>query len=531
VRNLGLSMGLSLFWLSAIWFVLPDFGRFHVHAVPQPDIYVLGGQRAEWPLTAATDQERARLARARPADGVYRQASFTLPNKDGITLIVPRLRGDSGLWVNSIPLGVANSVPIKGPALGPWQAHARIAPIFLGFSPNRFDILAPDGLGWRGLGPIWHTDLAAGPEFVAKLGAYQTFLVEASFWISLLGILAGAIGVFFQTNRWTFAACLALSLVFWGQGQAFVPDFLAWIAIMVVSMACWSLAARRNYFFSSLAGCAALAGIASLVVFALAPEPGLYLKLAGLSVAGIWPLVGIGLPVLAADQLRGLAGDFVAARAKIADQEVIIQNQEANLHAAIRSNAINEERQRFVRDMHDGVGGQLLSLLMQMRSKSIAPDEVELEIQRGLHDLRLMADSLDHVGSDLNLALTAFERRAAQQLAAAGIGLIWLNSSDLNLLAWDGRKILNLYRVLQEALTNCIRHAYATSIEFAFDLDEAGQALNVTITDNGIGMKPDVKKGRGLTNITKRAAALGASVSYTCGPEGQGTQISLRTVL
>jgi signal transduction histidine kinase len=529
VRTLGLSIGLSLFWLGAIWFVLPDFGRYQIRAVPPSDIFVFGGEKAEWPLSIATGQERARLAKKRPADGIYRQASFTLPSKDGVTIIVPRLEGESGLWVNNIPLGTEEPVPLARTTLGPWQTYARIAPIFLGFSPNRFDVLAKDGFGWRGVGPIWYADLVKGPEFVAKLGTHQKFLAEAGFWISLLGILASTIGLFFQADRIIFVAGLVSSLIFWGQGQTFVPDFLAWIVQLGLFIACWTLAVRRTWLFSSFAGCAAMAGVASLAVFAFAPPPTLYLKLAGLSAAGVWPLLGIGLPILALDNLRGLAGDFVAARAKIANQEIIIQNQEADLHAAIRSSAINEERQRFVRDMHDGVGGQLLSLLMQMRSKTIAPDEVEQELQRGLNDLRLMADSLDHVGSDLDLALTAFERRAAQQLAAAGIGLTWLKNGNFNHLAWDGRKILNLYRVLQEALTNCIRHAKANTISFAFDLTAEGHGFNVTITDDGIGMKPHVETGRGLTNIAKRAAAIGSIVSYTSGPDGKGTKISIRS--
>jgi signal transduction histidine kinase len=529
VRNFGLSLGLTLVWLIGIWFVLPDFGRYQLHAVTPSDVLVFGGHNAEWPLSVGNQQERERLAKIKSVDGIYRQASFTLPNKDGVTIIVPRLKGESGLWVNNIPLGEESLVSTVGPALGPWQTYARVAPIFLGFSPNRFDILARDGFGWRGVGPVWHADLAQGPAFISRLGTHQTFLETTGFWIGLLGILASAVGLFFQADRWMFVAGLALSLIAWGQGQAFAPNIILWFAIVLISMACWTRAMQGHHLFSSLLSCAAVAGVAGLAVFVFSPAPDLYLKLAGLSVVGLWPIVGIGLPVLAAERLRGLVGDFVGARAKIADQEIIIQNQEADLHAAIRSSAINEERQRFVRDMHDGVGGQLLSLLMQMRSKTIAPDEVELELQRGLHDLRLMADSLDHVGSDLDLALTAFERRAAQQLASTGISLTWSKASELNRLAWDGRKILNLYRVLQETLTNCIRHSQATSIEFEFKLDATGEGLHVAITDDGVGMPPDTQKGRGLANITKRAAAIGSSVSYASGPQGKGTQISLHT--
>jgi signal transduction histidine kinase len=529
VRNLGLSLGLTLFWLIAIWFVLPDFGRYQVRSVNPSAIFVFGGAKLDRPSFVATDQEGARLARIRPADGIYRQASFSLPDKNGVIVFLPRLQGECGVWVNYIPLGEERAVPAAGPALGPWQTSAPVAPIFLGFSPNRFDVLAPSGFGWRGVGPIWYADLPNGQEFVSKLGQHQALLVNASFWIGLLGILACMVGLFFQASRWISLAGLGLSLVLCFQGQNVVSNLYLWIGVALVSIALWAMLMRKNYVFASLAGCAALSAGAGLILLAFAPPPTLYLKLASLSAVGIWPLVGFGLPLLAADGLSSLARDFVTARAKIADQEIIIRNQEADLHAAIRSSAINEERQRFVRDMHDGVGGQLLSLLMQMRSKTIAPDEVELELQRGLHDLRLMADSLDHVGSDLDLALTAFERRAAQQLAAAGIALTWVKNGDFNQLAWDGRKILNLYRVLQEALTNCIRHAKASSIAFIFDLTGDGQGLAVTITDDGVGIQPNVEKGRGLNNIAKRAAAMGSIVSYGTGTDSKGTQISIRS--
>lgn len=531
VRNIGLSLVLTLGVLIAIWFVVPNFGRYNVRAVPPSDIVVFGSRTDSSRLLAATDQGRARSAASKRAETIFRQASFTLPNKDGVTVIVPRLQVESDLLINNIPMGTEGPTPHVGQAFGPRQNYARVAPIFLGFSPNRFDVLAPDGFGWRGVGPVWYADLTQGPEFVSRLGAHQKFLAAASFWISLLGIVASVIGLFFRANRWIFVGGFLLSVLFWGQGQFLLPSFLVWNVALVISIACWILVVARNSWFASLAGCAAMACLAGLSVFVVTPAPAFYLKLASFSVAGLWPLLGIGLPVLAVDKLRGLAEDFVAARAKIADQQITIQNQEADLHAAIKSSAINEERQRFVRDMHDGVGGQLSSLLMQMRSKTIAPDDIELELQRGLHDLRLMADSLDHVGNDLDVALTAFERRAAQQLAAAGIAMTWSKARDLNLLAWDGRKVLNLYRVLQEALTNCIRHSHATSIAFAFDLDATGKGLTVTITDNGIGMKPEVVKGRGLTNIAKRAAAIGASVGYTSGPGGQGTTISLQTMI
>jgi signal transduction histidine kinase len=529
VRNFGLSFGLMLCWLVGLWFALPDFALYHIQTISPADTFVFGGGQGEWPISVASNTDGRQRAQTKPTHGVYRQASFTLPNKDGITLIAPRLQTDSGLWVNNIPLGSDGLVPSAGPALGPLRNQAVVGPIFLDFSPNRVDLLAPEGFGWQGMGPIWYGDLNQGSPFLKALDAYQKRLVDISLWIGLWGGLACVIGLFFRGNRVVFALGLATAMMLCGQGLGILPNIILWVLIACSAGACWVMAIKKGVLFASLIGCAAVGTLSGLIICAFAPAPSLYLKFAGLSVVSIWPMIGMGLPIMTGTALRGLVGDFITARTKIANQEIIIQTKEAELHAAIRSGAINEERQRFVRDMHDGVGGQLLSLLMQMRSKTIAPDAVEEELQRSLHDLRLMADSLDHVGSDLDLALTAFERRAAQQLASAGIGLVWSKSPDLNLLAWDGRKILNLYRVLQEAMTNCIRHAGATKLMFSFELDSSGNGLNVTISDDGIGIDPKAPKGRGLTNIVKRAKALGAETHVTNGGDGRGTQIELRT--
>jgi signal transduction histidine kinase len=528
VHKLGLSLALMMIWLISLWFLVPNFSPFQLRAAPKSDVLVIGGASGDVPTPLVSQVDRTYWKAKRHDNGIKRQASFVLPLKDGVSIIVPRLASDTDLWVNNIPLGSTEGVCVAGPAVGPMQSITHVGPIFMGFSPNRFDLLAKSGFSRFGVGPIWFANLEQGRAFATALRRHQDLLGRLSWVIGLIGAFACGIGLFFRAERWVFGTAILPCIALLMPNTPLVQPVALWITVGLCALLCWRLVQASRPIVSSLLGCAFVTSVASLSLLFWYPEPAIYLKIASLSVFGLWPFVGLGLPFLTLTHIRRLLHEFQGAQLKIADQEAIIQSQVIDLHAAIRSSAINEERQRFVRDMHDGVGGQLLSLLMQVRSGSIKTDGIEAELQRGLYDLRLMADSLDHVGDDLEVALTAFERRAAQQLASAKIALSWRRGEDLNTLAWDGRKILNLYRILQEALTNCIRHSGATKIAFDFALDATRSGLIVSILDNGTGIGASSSLGRGLTNMGKRATALGCVLTYADGPDGKGTLVSLQ---
>jgi signal transduction histidine kinase len=76
---------------------------------------------------------------------------------------------------------------------------------------------------------------------------------------------------------------------------------------------------------------------------------------------------------------------------------------------------------------------------------------------------------------------------------------------------------LSLYRTVQEALTNAVRHGKASKVRIIFWIE--GQELKLTITDNGKGAF-DIVKGIGITGMEERLAALGGSVSVGRAPEG-----------
>jgi signal transduction histidine kinase len=83
----------------------------------------------------------------------------------------------------------------------------------------------------------------------------------------------------------------------------------------------------------------------------------------------------------------------------------------------------------------------------------------------------------------------------------------------------------SIYRVVQEALTNCARHAHARSI--GIHLKQAGEALELAVADDGIGMQPDGRRdGLGLIGIQERIRELGGVFSILSLPH-QGTTLAV----
>jgi signal transduction histidine kinase len=87
-----------------------------------------------------------------------------------------------------------------------------------------------------------------------------------------------------------------------------------------------------------------------------------------------------------------------------------------------------------------------------------------------------------------------------------------------------------IYRVIQEAMTNCARHASATSIQIAMQT-QAGY-LHVRVADDGVGVDPSGRRsGFGLRGIEERVKELGGSVSLTRATPTGGTLLAVHLPL
>lgn len=259
-------------------------------------------------------------------------------------------------------------------------------------------------------------------------------------------------------------------------------------------------------------------------------SPTLALTLAWLAVAALVVIEPT------ADLLRMVArrsSRMQALTQKVQEQALQLDEKSRKIAYEMRNRAILEERQRFTRDIHDGIGGQLLSLLLRIRSGVIDSRKISEEIQASLNDLRLVVDSIDHVGDDLGAALATFRVRAAPQMKAAGIAFDWSQPDALQGRLLGTGATLHLYRMIQECLANAIRHAHASHVAIGIE-QPASDVLVLTIRDDGVGIQAEdarLMTGKGIRNMRQRAELLGGELAIEPCSESGGTCVTITAPL
>jgi len=196
-------------------------------------------------------------------------------------------------------------------------------------------------------------------------------------------------------------------------------------------------------------------------------------------------------------------------------REAELAEQYARQEELARRETLVSERQRLMRDMHDGIGGQLMSLLFAARQKALPPEELAQSLQGVIDELRLIIDSLDTVGETLSTALASFRGRIEPRLNAAGIAIAWSNTLPDDLPELPPRSILQVFRIVQEAITNAIKHSDTRALAVEIGLAGTDQSLlRIRIADGGSGFDPDrAGPGRGLENMRARAASVGGELA------------------
>jgi len=187
-----------------------------------------------------------------------------------------------------------------------------------------------------------------------------------------------------------------------------------------------------------------------------------------------------------------------------------------------------EERERFMKEMHDGVGGHLISMLSMIRGGESNPEKISQAIETALNDLRLMIDSLDPDEHDIPTLLGAMRSRLEPQLASSQLRFEWRVREIPQLPDFGPRKALQVMRILQEAVTNVINHAGASLIcvSARVETDKEGRRNAVLdVIDDGKGFTAGAGRGRGLDNMACRADSIGATLEIT--PANPGTQVRL----
>jgi signal transduction histidine kinase len=194
-----------------------------------------------------------------------------------------------------------------------------------------------------------------------------------------------------------------------------------------------------------------------------------------------------------------------------------------------------EERRSISRELHDEVGQMLTGLRMELRSLRRLQDAPREQFDARMEQTKSLLD------------------RTLQAVRDIAMGLRPSMLDDLGLgpaLEWQGRDFsrrydipvtvkvdaaldnlpdhyrTNIFRIVQEALTNCARHAKAASVQIS--LAERDGAVRLTIADDGVGMNLETprKRGLGLMGIQERVRKLGGQLSIQSS-EMQGTLLSV----
>ena len=197
-------------------------------------------------------------------------------------------------------------------------------------------------------------------------------------------------------------------------------------------------------------------------------------------------------------------------------------------------NAQEEERKNLSRELHDHVAQVLTGLRMELgRIERVSPvvapvvseckglvDELFLTV-RGLA-LGLRPSMLDDLGLQ-----AALEWHVRDFMSRYAINVDLKMSGDFDQLPETHRTCV--YRVVQEALTNCARHADAHNI--SIEVTTAGNELQLSVSDDGVGLNPAHRgRGLGLIGIDERVKELHGTVIIATGGT-QGTTVSVRLPL
>lgn len=216
------------------------------------------------------------------------------------------------------------------------------------------------------------------------------------------------------------------------------------------------------------------------------------------------------IPAFQADKnglslLYGQAGRRLFSRRdrEIAEALVAIAGRIGSVRKAQEAGA-SRERVRIQRDLHDDVGGRLLTLVHG------ADDERQRDLARkALGALREVTNALDEEQRyTLEELIDRWRLDLDERLALANVRLEWRESGLNEYTRLTSRQYINLLRTLDEAVTNALKHATADVLRVTFR--QEGHELHLLICNDGLDNDAQMKPtpGRGLHNMRTRLAEI-----------------------
>jgi len=242
--------------------------------------------------------------------------------------------------------------------------------------------------------------------------------------------------------------------------------------------------------------------------------------------------IGILLAVVAASHILRLERQSAARYHQVMRAQTELKELSARL-----VKAQEDERRVISRELHDEVGQSLSALLMELGNlAAIAPHNLE-PLQRHLESIRKLAESSVQVVRNMSLLLRpsmlddfglvpALEWQAREISKRTGMA-VSVDADDVADNLPDDHNTC-VYRVVQEALHNCARHAQARSVRIR--VRQTGGRILLSIQDDGRGFDAHRVRGLGLVGMEERIQHLGGTFQVNSEP-GRGTALDVELPL
>ncbi len=244
------------------------------------------------------------------------------------------------------------------------------------------------------------------------------------------------------------------------------------------------------------------------------------------------------LPRLGQDEI-GRLGDQLSRLGRKWEEQVSslqrLSTNNAELASKARMSAVVEERQRLARELHDAVSQQLFAISM---TATAVKRTLDLDFDRARRQVELIEEMAAAAQSEMRALLLHLRpvhlegKRLVEAIPElveemrAKIAMDISLDMEEDLLLNKGMEN-HLFRIVQEALSNTLRHAKATKMDIV--LQRRGDSVRLGIRDNGIGFDLQTKKhaSYGMVNMEERVNEIGGSLNVASAP-GKGTRIEIR---
>ena len=192
------------------------------------------------------------------------------------------------------------------------------------------------------------------------------------------------------------------------------------------------------------------------------------------------------------------------------------------------------EQKRISEELHDGVLGEMLGIRLMLSGLNEKEDPSAIE-QRAtfIEKLRNVEEEIRTISHELNNAsyqkfynfIVSLEGLIKNIEKSSGIACNFKYSSKVDWDSLQGDTKINIYRIVQESMQNCVKHAQCSQIDVAMRVDD--DMLELSIADNGIGFDTNRgKRGIGLRNVTSRVKKLKGTLKVE-STKGKGTNVQV----